>query len=258
MERRIALIAVVLGCLLLAPNLLALPITVGTFNIAGTVTATVNNITWTSNQSPFPADTAAIGPSPTGIYSALGGTTATIDDLTRSTEPVTSSTFTAEPFLNFNANPSLSALDVNLIYAGQYSAAGCAASPADVGQTCTPSVPGANSPFSFTNTPPTIRRRAILAGAVDRLGCFGRWPVYLDGHLYLAVLRVLPAGVVGVCSRRLGLGKQHVFSDGHCDGKFSFRTGAWHCDSLGLRAGCHVRLPAAEVQQAVKRPIRFT
>ena len=61
--------------------------TVGTFDIAGTVKITRNNIKWTNDVSPLSANKSLIGPGPTGIYSALGGT-ATIDDLTRSTEPV--------------------------------------------------------------------------------------------------------------------------------------------------------------------------
>ncbi len=122
---------------------------IGTFNIAGTITLTQNTITWTSNVSPFPPDQATIGPGATGVYNALGGTTVAIIDLNHATEPV-GSLFAAQPFISFNANPGLSPLLINFIFAGIYSPAGCAAAPA-VGQTCTPS---AASPFSFLNTPP--------------------------------------------------------------------------------------------------------
>jgi hypothetical protein len=151
MGRRTALVAIAFAGLFCV-NLLATPI-IGTFNIAGTATATLNTLTWTSNVSPFPPDKATIGPGPTGIFSALGGTTATIDDLNRATEPIGSS-FPAQPFLAFDAAPGLSPLLINFIFTGIYSPAGCAASPPDVGQTCTPSQPGAASPFNFVNNPP--------------------------------------------------------------------------------------------------------
>lgn len=138
---------------LFCTNLLALPITVGTFNISGTVTYTQNLISWTSNQPPFSPDKATVGPGGSGIYSALGGTTVTIDDLTRATGPV-GVTFAAQPFLSFDANPALSPLLINFISTGIFAPAGCAASPPAVGQTCTPSQPGLPSPFNFVNNPP--------------------------------------------------------------------------------------------------------
>ena len=149
MSRKFVPAVLVLG---LFTNLVAATV-VGTFNIAGTVTITPNTTTWTGNISPFPPDKAGIGPNPTGIYSALGGTTATIDDLNRSTEPV-GSTFTAQPFISFDAAPALSHLLVNFIFTGIHDPAGCAASPPAVGQTCTPSLPGAASQLNFLNLPP--------------------------------------------------------------------------------------------------------
>lgn len=122
------------------------------FNIAGTVTVTENTMTWTSNVSPFTADQATIGPGPTGIYSALGGTTATIDDLSVATEPV-GTAFVPTLFLSFDANPTLSPLDINFISAGIDGSAGCAASTPAAGQLCTPSLPGFPSAFNFSNDP---------------------------------------------------------------------------------------------------------
>jgi PEP-CTERM motif len=128
----------------------ALATIVGTFNIAGNMTVTNTGITWTSNVPPNSADQANIGPGPTGIYSALAGTTATIHSLNSATEPV-GVAFPAQSFISFDANPTLSSLLINFIFAGIYSSAQCAASPAAVGQTCTPSL---LSPFNFVNNPP--------------------------------------------------------------------------------------------------------
>jgi hypothetical protein len=133
----------------------ALATIIGTFNIAGTMTVTPTAITWTLNVPPFTADQATIGSGGTGIYSALlGGATVTIDDLDAATEPVGSS-FAAQPFISFGANPALSSLEINFIFAGIYSSTDCNASPAAVGQTCTVSLPGGLlSPFNFANNPP--------------------------------------------------------------------------------------------------------
>jgi hypothetical protein len=124
-----------------------------TFDISGTVTITLTTITWTSNSSPFPPDKTQIGSGPTGIYSALGGTTATIENLSSSTEPV-GTPFTAQPFLSFDANPVLSPLLINFIFAGVFSPAGCTTTPPAAGQMCTPSFLGVASPFNFLNNPP--------------------------------------------------------------------------------------------------------
>ena len=122
------------------------------FNISGTVTITKTTITWTNNSSPFSPDKTQIAVGPTGIYSALGGTTASIDDLNFATEPI-GTAFTAQPFLSFDADPALSPLLINFIFAGIYSPAGCTATPPAAGQTCTPSSLGSPSPFNFANNP---------------------------------------------------------------------------------------------------------
>ena len=123
----------------------------GSFNIAGTVAVTASTIKWTNNNAPFTADTATIGPGPTGSFAGLGGTTVTIADLNSGTEPV-NTPFPDQPFITFLSAPALGALDINFIFKGIYSSALCATLPATVGQTCTPGPP--DSPFNFVNNPP--------------------------------------------------------------------------------------------------------
>ena len=126
----------------------ALATIVGTFNIFGNVTITPTTITWTSITNTANQTTISSG-GLTGIYSGLGNTTATIHGLNAAVEPV-GVTFPLQPFISFDANPALSSLLINFIFAGIYPSAQCGASPAAVGQTCT--LPG--SPFNFVNNPP--------------------------------------------------------------------------------------------------------
>lgn len=142
------------------------------FDISGTVTMTRTTITWTSNSSPFPPEKTQIGAGPTGVYSALGGTTATINDLNLSTEPV-GTPFTAQPFLSFDADSTLSPLLINYIFAGISSPAGCTATPPAPGQTCTPSLPGATSPFNFTNNPSGIGIFSSVSWSVQGVSADG-------------------------------------------------------------------------------------
>ena len=146
--------------------------TVGTFDIAGTVTITRNNIKWTDDVSPISENKWLIGPGPTGIYSALGGTTATIDDLTRSKEPVGTS-FTQQPFLFFDAAPSLSPLLINSMFVGIYSPEGCASSQPAVGEKCTSSRHRAASLFSFLNDPP-LKPRSSITWSLEGVSADGR------------------------------------------------------------------------------------
>jgi hypothetical protein len=133
---------------------------VGSFNIAGTLTATTSTIDFTGNDSPFPAEKARIGPGATGSFAGLDGTTITIRDLNTATEPVGS--FADQLFITFDAAPALPGLEINLIFPGIYNPSGCLASPPAAGQTCTPGVPitGVPSPFNFVNNPGTVRPQA--------------------------------------------------------------------------------------------------
>jgi hypothetical protein len=138
-----------------AVTLSAAPI-FGSFNIVGSITVTNTTITWTGNIGPpFTPDQATIGPGPTGSFAGLGGTTITIRDLNRTTEPVGVG-FPDTLYITFDAAPLLPALEINFIFAGIYSSAGCLASPPAVGQNCTPGPPitPAASPFNFVNNPP--------------------------------------------------------------------------------------------------------
>ncbi len=128
----------------------------GTFNIAGTITVTQNAIDWTENNPPFPAMKAIIGPGATGSFAALSGTTITIEDLDRTTAPV-GTAFGPQMFITFDADPTLPALDIDMIFQGIYGTAQCIAPPA-VGQQCTPNPPitSSPSPFNFVNNPPPV------------------------------------------------------------------------------------------------------
>ncbi len=148
--RGIKVLVLLLGAVLTTTTLSASPI-FGTFNIAGTIIVTATTIKWQSNDSPFPADLARIGPGATGSFAGLDGTLVTINDLSSGVEPVAVS-FPDQPFISFNAAPLLPTLDINFIFKGIYSNAACATLPAVVGQTCTPFPPV--SPFNFVNNPP--------------------------------------------------------------------------------------------------------
>jgi hypothetical protein len=140
--------------LVMTTSVRAAPIISGQFTLDGTVTATANTIVWTSNggtanQATIPMDLSCTNN--TGSFCALGGTTVMIQPLNRATEPV-GGTFAAQTFFSFLGAPTFPTLNVTSIPLGVFDPAGCAASPPAVGQTCTPSVPGAPSPFSFVNT----------------------------------------------------------------------------------------------------------
>lgn len=120
--------------------------TVSTFSISGTLTLTDTGISWTSNESPFTADTAIIGPGASGLYAGLDGTDVTIETVP-SSDPV-GSLFSDQLFLSFNAAPGLSSLDLNFISPGIFGSGGCASSPPAAGQLCSPT----GSPYNYLNT----------------------------------------------------------------------------------------------------------
>jgi PEP-CTERM motif-containing protein len=135
----------------LAPRM-ALAITTGTFNLDGTMTLSgtglAPQITFTQNVAPFPPNKATIGPGATGSFAALGGTTASIQNVSNPPAVTGGAGFAPQSFLSFDAAPALGTLPLNFIFAGINSAASCGAAPA-VGQVCSP----ANTPFNFQNVP---------------------------------------------------------------------------------------------------------
>lgn len=172
MRRSLLIVTIVAG--LSGLNLMASPILSGSFNIAGTVQVFENLIDWTGNSAPFVAQQAVIGPGATGSFASLSGTTVTIRDLNRITEPV-GTTFGPDLFITFDAAPSLPALNINFIFAGIYSSAGCKASPAKVGQNCTPGPPvtPGPSPFNFVNNNPPAHPEATATWVFSGIAANG-------------------------------------------------------------------------------------
>ncbi len=169
MRRMILGGAVLLGGLF--PNAFGSVITSGTFAIGGTLYVTnfsTSAITTPGGTCPasasgmaciFWADTAGTGNgladiSTTGLpngdipTSIAGNDAANISELTTPPE-VVGSAFASQTFMTFNNGGITTALDINFIDPGIYSAALCGAAAA-VGQQCT--LPG--SLFSFVNNPP--------------------------------------------------------------------------------------------------------
>jgi hypothetical protein len=94
----------------------------------------------------FSPTNVTIGPTSTGAFASLSGTTATLQNLNTAVDPV-GTLFSLPAFLTITGHPELG-FDLTFIPAGIFSPALCGAAPA-VGQTCTPS----GSPFNFLNTP---------------------------------------------------------------------------------------------------------
>jgi hypothetical protein len=123
----------------------------GTFNIDGTITATLNTITWESNgaiANQATIETAGLS----GGFVGLGNTAITIASLANPPDVVDSTGFTPTSFVTFLGAglPTGYTLLIDFINAGSFPSAGCTATPAVPGQTCTPAVTG-GSPFDFTN-----------------------------------------------------------------------------------------------------------
>lgn len=141
---RVALAALLLTALL-APGSAWADTTVGTFDISGSLTLSSTSMAW--------GGTATIASGPTGILSTLGGASVGITDLDSATEPV-GTPFTAQSFISFTSDPSLSALLTNFIFQGIDGSAGCTATPPAAGQLCTPSSPaGYLQALNFQNIP---------------------------------------------------------------------------------------------------------
>jgi hypothetical protein len=127
----------------------------GGFTLDGTITVSPTVITWQLNVA-NPVNKALLS-NGTGSFAPFNGTDATLQTLTNPPDTVTSpaSTFPLQPFVSFDAAPvGFPTLMINEIFPGFLGTAGCTASPAQIGQVCTPPVPPPNvSPFSFVNQP---------------------------------------------------------------------------------------------------------
>jgi hypothetical protein len=153
--------ALAIAALALSPSLaLASPIT-GTFDISNTPGVTVGLLftnflcqTGLSASCPAPANYGNFSESGTGDFAALGS--GYIHNLSQSTTPAGGG-FTLPNFIVFPSAPNI-ALDLNMIFLGVDSQAGCGAAPAP-GQTCTPqsaafvsaSDPSGLSPLNLQN-----------------------------------------------------------------------------------------------------------
>lgn len=135
-----------------AGSLSASTIISGTFDLDGSITATLDTITWTSNGNIANEATIENNSDLSGSFVGLGDTNVTIADLNRATEPV-GAAFSAQDFVNFLAAPTFPMLMINYIDAGADTSTDCGITTPMVGQTCTPAVPG-GSPFGFQNTGP--------------------------------------------------------------------------------------------------------
>jgi hypothetical protein len=118
------------------------------FSMSGLATVTsAGIISWQSDATGNAANFFTLT-APTGVFTAIpSGSQETIQNLNAATEPV-NTTFGPFPFIAFPTNPTLPALNINRINPGYFTNTLCA-SPAAVGQTCTP---GTTSAFSFVNT----------------------------------------------------------------------------------------------------------
>jgi len=123
---------------------------VGTFDLAGRITVTNTTITWASPNGLTPnVFTISNG---TGSFAGLTGNEQ-INNLNLAAEPV-GSTFPQLPLIVFDALTGLPSLDLNFIFPGHGSSSECGNPTMFTGQTCTPSLPGGTSPFTFTNQDP--------------------------------------------------------------------------------------------------------
>jgi hypothetical protein len=86
-----------------------------------------------------------------GGFTALAGTTATIQNLTDPPEPT--GALDVPDFITFAADSDIS-ITLTFLFPGIDGAAGCVASPAAAGQVCTPDVPD-QSPFDLQDTSST-------------------------------------------------------------------------------------------------------
>jgi hypothetical protein len=121
----------------------------GTLNAAGTAELSLGSIAFVSNELFInaPASTQV------GGFTALAGTTASIQDIRNPPDATGVLVTPVSKFIVFAAAPNIS-ITFTVLDAGIDGAAGCTVSPAAAGQLCTPDIP-AQSPFNFQNTSAT-------------------------------------------------------------------------------------------------------
>jgi len=123
--------------------------------MTGRLTVTPTTIHWTLDDAPTYTPNQFSMSGGTGVYAGVSGNEQ-INDLLLSSQPVGSTIAPPYQFIVFTTAPGLHSLDLTFIYPGTGGSAGCSQAP-DVTtppQTCTPPVPGGQSPFTFSNQPP--------------------------------------------------------------------------------------------------------
>ncbi len=116
------------------------------FNMSGIITVTANTITWKTD-APGNAPNLFTLTAPNGVFTVIpSGSQEGIANLANPPD-VVGSNFGPFPFITFPVG-GLPGLEINFIFPGIYTPAGCGGAPA-VGQQCTLS----GSPFSFVNVP---------------------------------------------------------------------------------------------------------
>ena len=116
-------------------------ISVSAGNLGGTLKVGQPSLSLSATTISFAPSAVTIGPTSTGAFGALGGTTATFQEVTMGSTSI-------PDFLTLAALPQAD-FTLTALNPGLFPAAGCAAAPPAVGQDCSP--PG--SPFDFINTP---------------------------------------------------------------------------------------------------------
>ena len=147
--QRLSVMLAIAASVFTTGSLSASTIISGTFDLDGSVTATLDTLHWVSNGGTANEATIEDNADLSGSFVGLGATLVAIEDLDRATEPV-NTPFSPMNFIDFLAAPTFPDLLVDFIPLGVFGSTDCTSAPA-IGQTCTPPVPG-GSPFSFTNT----------------------------------------------------------------------------------------------------------
>jgi hypothetical protein len=121
----------------------------GVLNTTGTAEVSFGSIAFVGSEMTINSP----GASQQGDFTALEGTTATIDDITNPPDATGPITPAQTDFITFAAAPDIS-ITFTFLMPGIDGAAGCTATPPAPGQVCTPDSPD-QSPFNLQNTSAT-------------------------------------------------------------------------------------------------------